>query len=174
MPDHDEPPHVPRTEETEAPGEGGGLPRTLSVAGLVLSRTPGPAHLACWTGSRPEPEGGGSAAISVVTEPPAPPDEATLRLAHEVVGRFDALVAEARRYCRTRLGEERFGLTAEEIGLLDLPDLPLAGPEATVWGGRSWAVLFTESRFRLADPYGILVTFDGTSPVDVEGVDDTE
>ncbi|MFJ5097218.1 hypothetical protein [Streptomyces sp. NPDC088557] len=174
MTDHEEPPHAPRTEETEAPGGGGALPGALRVAGLVLSRTPSPPHLACWTGSRPESTGGGPAAISVMTEPPAPPGEATLRLAHDVVDRFDALVAEARRYCRTRLGEERFGLTAEEVALLDLPDLPLGGPEATVWADGSWAVLFTESRFRLGDPYGILVTFDGTSPVDVEGVGDEE
>ncbi|MFJ9433985.1 hypothetical protein ACIRQY_30625 [Streptomyces sp. NPDC101490] len=174
MPDHDEPPRAARTEETRTPGAAGGLPRALRVAGLVLSRTPSPPDLACWTGSRPEPTGGGSAVVSVVTEPAAPPDEATLRLAHDVVDRFDALIAEARRYCRTRLREERFGLTAEEVGLLDLPDLPLAGPEATVWADGSWAVLFTESRFRLGDPYGILVTFDGASPVDVEGVDDAE
>ncbi|MFB7532744.1 hypothetical protein ACFC0C_31940 [Streptomyces sp. NPDC056178] len=107
-----------------------------------------------------------------MTEPPAPPQSATLRLAHDVVSRFDAFVAQAVEYCRIRLREEHFGLTAEELDLLDLPEPPLGVPEATVWADQSWAVRFAESGLRMGDPYGILVTFDGTRPVDVQGIDD--
>lgn len=56
--------------------------------------------------------------------------------------------------------------------MLKLPELPLAAPEAIVWADRTWAIRFAESGLRIADPYGILVTFDGTRPVDIEGLDD--
>ena len=106
--------------------------------------------------------------ISLVTEPAAPPDEGTLQLVHDVASRFDVFVDRAVGYCRARLRERRFDLTSEELSWLDLPELPLAVPVAVVWADQSWAIRFTESRFRLADPYGILVTFNGTQPIDVE------
>ncbi|MER6528156.1 hypothetical protein [Streptomyces sp. NPDC001508] len=109
--------------------------------------------------------------MSLVIEPAAPPEEATLHFAHDVVSRFDVFVEQALEYCRTRLREPRFELTPEELSWLDLPELPLAVPDATVWADRTWAIRFAESRLRLADPYGILVTFNGTQPVDVEGLD---
>ncbi|WP_218172429.1 hypothetical protein OH786_36260 (plasmid) [Streptomyces atratus] len=90
------------------------------------------------------------------------------------MSRFDVFVEQALEYCRTRLRERHFELTAEELSWLDLPELPLAVPEATVWADQTWAVRFAESRFRLADPYGILVTFDGAQPVDVQGLDDEQ
>ncbi|MFE7467994.1 hypothetical protein ACFU6R_28320 [Streptomyces sp. NPDC057499] len=154
------------------PGVGVDLPATLRIAGLAWERTESPPSLACWTGSFPEPAGGNAVDISLVMEPAAPPEEVTLQLAHDVVSRFDVFVDRAARYCRTRLRERHFGLTAEELSWLDLPELPLAAPEAVVWADRTWAIRFTESRFRLAEPYGILVTFNGTQPVDVEGIED--
>ncbi|MFD8319032.1 hypothetical protein [Kitasatospora purpeofusca] len=150
------------------------LPATLRIAGLVLERTQSPASLACWTGSFPESAGGEAAVVSLVIEPAAPPEEAVLRLALDVVSNFDVLVDRAVRYCRTRLGERHFELAPEELSWLDLPELPLAGPEVVVWADRTWAIRFTESRFRLADPFGILVTFDGTRPVDVQGPEDEQ
>ncbi|MFJ9681876.1 hypothetical protein ACIRP2_28055 [Streptomyces sp. NPDC101194] len=154
------------------PGVDAELPATLHIAGLTLTRVQSPPSLACWTGCFPAPAGTTPTEVSLVTEPPIPPQSAILRLAHDVVSRFDAFVAQAVEYCRIRLREEHFGLTAEELGLLDLPEPPLGVPEATVWTDRSWAVRFAESRLRMGDPYGILVTFDGTRPVDVEGIDD--
>ncbi|MFE6750625.1 hypothetical protein ACFVGM_32565 [Kitasatospora purpeofusca] len=150
------------------------LPATLRIAGLVLERTESPPSLACWTGRFPESAGGDAAVVSLVIEPAAPPDDVVLQLVLDVVSDFDVLVDRAARYCRTRLGERHFGLTSEELGWLDLPELPLAGPEAVVWADRTWAIRFTESRFRLADPFGILVTFNGTRPVDVQGLDDEQ
>ncbi|MFJ5720973.1 hypothetical protein [Streptomyces sp. NPDC093149] len=154
------------------PGADAELPATLYIAGLALRRVEGPPPLACWTGCFPAPAGADRASVSLVTEPPALPQPATLRLAHDVVSRFDAFVARAMEYCRIRLREEHFGLTAEELDLLDLPEPPLGVPEATVWADQSWAVRFAESGLRMGDPYGILVTFDGTRPVDVQGIDD--
>ncbi|MFB6943807.1 MULTISPECIES: hypothetical protein [unclassified Streptomyces] len=154
------------------PGADAQLPATLHIAGLALRRVEGPPSLACWTGCFPTPAAADPACVSLVTEPPTPPQSATLRLAHDVVSRFDAFVAEAVEYCRIRLREEHFGLTAEELDLLDLPEPPLGVPEATVWADQSWAVRFAETGLRMGDPYGILVTFDGTRPVDVQGIDD--
>ncbi|MFJ4091788.1 hypothetical protein ACIPYS_09410 [Kitasatospora sp. NPDC089913] len=156
----------------EEPGVDPQLPSTVSIAGVVLSRTESPPSLACWSGFFPGPMGAAEIGTSLVIEPAAPPDEATLRFAHDIVTQFDVFVDRASEYCRTRLREARFGLTTEELSWLDRPELPLAGPEATVWADRTWAIRFTESRLRLADPYGILVTFDGRRPVDVEGLDD--
>ncbi|MFF5931989.1 hypothetical protein [Streptomyces hydrogenans] len=155
-------------------GNGVDLPATLRVAGLALKRTESPPSLACWTGCFLEPTEGTTVSISLVTEPAAPPDEGTLQLVHDVASRFDVFVDRAVGYCRARLRERRFDLTSEELSWLDLPELPLAVPEAVVWADQSWAIRFTESRFRLADPYGILVTFNGTQPIDVECVEDEQ
>ncbi|MFB7915517.1 hypothetical protein [Streptomyces sp. NPDC056061] len=156
-------------------GEPGGdaeLPATLHIAGIALSRVAGPPSLTCWTGCFPAPAGTAPGVVNLVIEPPAPPLSATLRRAHDVVSRFDAFVDRAVEYCRTRLREEHFGLTAEECDLLDRPEPPLGAPEATVWADGSWAIRFAESGLRMGDPHGILVTFDGTRPVDVQGIDD--
>ncbi|MGY3680374.1 hypothetical protein [Streptomyces sp. TE33382] len=169
MSDNAVPPGGPGTEKGS---EGAELPAVLRIAGLALERTESPASLACWTGCFPAPAGAEPAGVSLVMEPAAPPDESALRLAHDVVSRFDVLVGRAEEYCRTRLREPQFALTAEELGWLDLSELPLAVPEATVWADRTWAIRFAESRFRLAEPHGILVTFEGTRPVDVQGLDD--
>ncbi|MEV0191062.1 hypothetical protein AB0I39_21285 [Kitasatospora purpeofusca] len=159
----------------EEPGIEAELPATVRVAGVVLTRVESPPSLACWTGCFPEPTGAAAgAALSLVIEPAAPPHEAVLHVAHDVVSRFDVLVDQALEYCRTRLREPHFELAPEELSWLDRPELPLAAPEATVWADRSWAIRFTESRLRLADPHGILVTFDGRQPVDVEGLDDEQ
>ena len=166
MSDDGEPPSIS--------GIGVDLPATLHIAGLALRRTESPPSLACWTGCFPESAGGNAPVISLVIEPAAPPEEVTIQLAHDVVSRFDVFVGQALRYCRTRLREWHFELTPEELSWLDLPELPLAVPEAVVWADQTWAIRFTESRLRLADPYGILVTFNGTQPVDVQGLDDEQ
>ncbi|MFG3531785.1 hypothetical protein ACGF8B_34375 [Streptomyces sp. NPDC047917] len=164
----------PRGSGTEVPGVDSQLPATLHIAGLALSRTESPPQLACWTGCFADAAGENQVAVSLVTEPAAPPDESALRLAHDVVSRFDVFVDQALEYCRTRLRERHFGLTADELSQLDLAELPIAAPEATVWADQTWAIRFTESRLRLADPHGILVTFDGTRPVDLQGLTDEQ
>ncbi|MFF1648872.1 hypothetical protein [Streptomyces sp. NPDC058240] len=158
----------------EAPDVDTELPATLHIAGLALIRTESPPSMACWTGYFPVPTGADPAGMSLVIEPAAPPEDSTLRLAHDVVSRFDVFVDQALEYCRTRLRERHFELTTEELSWLDLPELPLALPEATVWADQTWAIRFAGSRFRLADPYGILVTFDGTQPVDIQSLDDEQ
>ncbi|WP_159394287.1 hypothetical protein [Streptomyces sp. NRRL S-495] len=160
---------IPSTADTDVD-----LPATLRIAGLALERTESPASLACWTGCFPESAGGNAAVVSLVIEPAAPPEEVALQLVLDVVSNFDVFVDRAVRYCRTRLRERHFELTPEELSWLDLPELPLAGPEVVVWADRTWAIRFTESRFRLADPFGILVTFNGTQPVDVQGPKDEQ
>ncbi|MDK0517905.1 hypothetical protein [Streptomyces sp. ML-6] len=162
----------PNDRDSEKPGSGAELPATLHIAGLALSLVESPPSLACWSGGFPVPTGADPVGVSLVIEPSAPPPPATLRRAHDVVSRFDILVARAEEYCRTRLREEQYGLTAEELDRLDLPEPPWGLPEATVWTDRSWMIRFAESGLRMGDPYGILVTFDGTRPVDVQGTDD--
>ncbi|MFD3482215.1 hypothetical protein [Streptomyces sp. NPDC058665] len=169
MSDSGAPPSSSGTEEPRVDAE---LPETVRIAGVVLRRVESPPSLACWAGDFMEPAGAVETGISLVIEPAAPPEEATLQFAHDIVSRFDVFADQALEYCRTRLRESHFGLTTEELAWLDLPELPLAVPEAIVWADRTWAIRFTESRLRLADPYGVLVTFDGTRPVDVEGIDD--
>ncbi|MFF9347239.1 hypothetical protein [Streptomyces sp. NPDC014734] len=164
----------PSGSTTEKPGVDAELPTVLDIAGLALTRRDSPPSLACWTGGFPVPPGADPVEVSLVIEPPAPPDETTLWLARDVVSRFDVFVDRALEYCRTRLREEHFGLTAEELNRLDLPEPPLGMPGATVWADRTWAIHFAESGLCMGDPYGILVTFDGTRPVDVQGVDDEQ
>lgn len=164
----------PSSSGAEEPGVDAKLPATVRIGGVVLRRVDSPDSLACWTGCFPEPADAGETGMSLVIEPAAPPEEATLHFAQDVVSRFDVFVGQALEYCRTRLREPHFGLTPEEPSWLDLPELPLAVPDATVWADRTWAIRFAESRLRMADPYGILVTFNGTQPVDVEGLDDEQ
>ncbi|WP_405643066.1 hypothetical protein [Streptomyces uncialis] len=164
----------PRVRGAGEPGTCTELPSTLHIAGVELSRTQSPPSLACWSGYLPGLPGSEPAGLNVVIEPAAPPDCATLRLAHDVASRFDELVDRAREYCRTRLREPGFGLTAGELGQLDLPTLPLAAPEATVWDEGGWAVRFAECGLGTADPYGVLVTFDGTRPVDLQVLDGSD
>ncbi|TXL88116.1 hypothetical protein [Streptomyces sp. IB2014 016-6] len=101
-----------------------------------------------------------------------------LRLAGEILERAaghhgcDDLLADCAGAIE-EFRESRFGLTTEELGWLNHPELPLAVPQAVVWADRTWAIRFAESRLRPADPYGILV-INGTRPVDVEGLDDEE
>ncbi|MCX4849665.1 hypothetical protein [Streptomyces sp. NBC_00893] len=165
---------APRGSGTEVPSVESQLPTTLHVAGLALSRMASPPSSACWTGYFAESAGADQVAMSLVIEPAAPPDESTLRLAHDVVSRFGVFVDQALEYCRTRLRERRFELTTDELNWLDLPELPIAAPEATVWADQTWAIRFTQSRLRLADPYGILVTFNRTQPVDLQGLTDEQ
>ncbi|MEU2129395.1 hypothetical protein [Streptomyces sp. NPDC018352] len=171
MSDNGAPPSGSDTEESGANAE---LPAVLHIAGLALSRVESPPSLACWTGYLPNPAGTDPVATSLLIEPAAPPDEATLQIAHDVVSSLDVFVDLALGYCRTRLRERHFELTTEELSWLDLPQLPLGAPEVTVWADQTWAIRFTESRLRLADPHGILVTFNGTQPADVQGIDDEQ
>lgn len=147
------------------------MPPVLRVGGLELTRTQSPPSLACWTGYLPGSADADAVAVSVVVEPAAPPGEGTLLLVRDVVGDFEVFVSAALEYCRVRLRETGYELTAEELGLLELPELPLAAPEATVWADGTWALRFAECGLRLGDPYGVLVTFDGRRPVDLHGVD---
>ncbi|MFB8033763.1 hypothetical protein ACFC5Z_12520 [Streptomyces sp. NPDC056004] len=171
MSDNGAPPSGSGTEESGANAE---LPAVLHIAGLALSRVESPPSLACWTGYFPNPAGTDPVATSLLIEPAAPPDEVTLQIAHDVVSSLDVFVDQALGYCRTRLRERHFELTTEELSWLDLPQLPLGAPEVTVWADQTWAIRFTESRLRLADPHGILVTFNGTQPADVQGIDDEQ
>ncbi|MFE3247196.1 hypothetical protein [Streptomyces sp. NPDC059209] len=171
MSDSGAPPSGPGLGE---PGVDAEPPATVSIAGVELTRVESPPSLACWSGCLPESASTAGAGMSLLIEPAAPPDEAVLRFAHDVVSRFDVFVGRALEYCRTRLREACFELTTGELDLLNLPELPLAAPEAIVWADRTWAIRFAESGLRMADPYGILVTFNGTLPVDVEGLDDEQ
>lgn len=96
----------------------------MRIAGVVLRRVESPPSLACWAGDFPEPAGAVETGISLVIEPAAPPEEATLHFAHDIVSRFDVFADQALEYCRTRLRESHFELTAEELAWLDLPELP--------------------------------------------------
>ncbi|MFE7505920.1 hypothetical protein [Promicromonospora sp. NPDC057488] len=138
------------------------IPDRLDIAGTTFTRIESPEGIACWSADadhRP---------VSVLTEPAAAPDQETLDLAAAVLGRFDELADLAVAYLRERLREPELGLSADELATLDAAEPPAAEPGAVVWADGTWLLRFTESRLRLADPYGIGVLFEGTTPSGIE------
>ncbi|WP_051433119.1 hypothetical protein [Promicromonospora kroppenstedtii] len=138
------------------------IPDRLEIAGTTFTRVESPESIACWSADadhRP---------VSVLTEPAAAPDRATLDLATVVLGRFDELADLAVAYLRERLREPELGLSAPELAMLDAAEPSAAEPDAVVWADGTWMLRFAESRLRMADPYGIGVLFEGTTPSGIE------
>lgn len=145
------------------------LPTRLDVPGAEFVRIDAPEPIACWNASI-EPAGDGRLrSVSVIMDPVGRPGEDVLRLAGVVVARFDEFTGAAAEYLRQRLREPEYGLSGAELLELQRAEPPFGAPEAVLWSDGSWMLRFAESRLALADPYGIGVLFEGTSPC---GVDD--
>lgn len=112
--------------------------------------------------------------MSIVVEPAAPPGQRVLQHAAVVVARFDEFSDLASVYLQQRLGEPQFGLTEVELLALHGAEPPFGEPEAVIWGEGSWMLRFAESSLDLADPYGIGVLFDGTTPCGIEDLSDAD
>lgn len=150
------------------------LPTRLDVSGAEFVRIDAPEPIACWTASI-EPAGDGRLrSVSVIMDPVARPGEDVLQLAGVVVARFDELAGAAAEYLQQRLREAEYGLSGAELLELQRAEPPFGEPEAVLWSDGSWMLRFTESRLALADPYGIGVLFEGTSPCAVEDFSDVD
>ncbi len=112
--------------------------------------------------------------MSIVIDPAAPPGHSELELAAVVVTRFDEFADLAAGYLQQRLDEPRFGLTDAELLALQSTEPPFDEPEAVIWADGSWMLRFAESRLEMADPYGIGVLFEGTSPCGIEDLSDAD
>lgn len=112
--------------------------------------------------------------MSIVIDPAAPPGESVLQLAAVVVDRFDEFTDAAAGYLQQRLDEPQFGLSETELQALQGAEPPFGGPEAVIWADGSWMLRFAESRLEMADPYGIGVLFEGTTPSGVEDLSDVD
>lgn len=144
------------------------IPALLEIAGTTFTRIESPENIACWSADADPANPGDHRPVSVLTEPAAAPDQATLELAATVLARFDELADLSVTYLRERLREPELGLSADELATLDAAEPPAAEPEAVVWADGTWLLRFAESRLRLADPYGIGVLFEGTTPSGIE------
>ncbi|MBN5030695.1 hypothetical protein JY419_14805 [Stenotrophomonas maltophilia] len=52
---------------------------------------------------------------------------------------------------------------------------PLASaPELTFWERERWSILFAEGRLTICQPYGVLVDFNGSTPVGYQDLSDAE
>lgn len=112
--------------------------------------------------------------MSIVVDPAAAPGQRVLQLTAAVVTRFDEFTDRAADYLQQRLDEPRFGLSDVELAALHAAEPPFGEPEAVIWDEDSWMLRFAESSLELADPYGIGVLFDGTSPCGVEDLSDAD
>lgn len=112
--------------------------------------------------------------MSIVVDPAALPAQRVLQLAAVVVARFDEFTDLASVYLQQRLDEPQFGLKEVELLALQGAEPPFGEPEAVIWADGSWMLRFAESRLELADPYGIGVLFDGTSPCGIEDLSDAD
>jgi hypothetical protein len=86
-----------------------------------------------------------------------------------VVTDLDRYLAAAVDFVAARLATDPafFGVDAapDRLGL-DLPEV--------TFNDSGWMVRFAEAPYPIADPYGLMVEFDGDTPTDVEGTADAE
>ena len=148
------------------------IPPHFDIAGTSFTRIDSPDSIACWTASLDSADGPRS--VSIVIDPAAPPGESELQLAAVVVDRFDEFTDVAAGYLQQRLDEPQFGLSEAELQALQGAEPPFGEPEAVIWADGSWMLRFAESRLEMADPYGIGVLFDGTTPSGVEDLSDVD
>lgn len=145
------------------------LPEHMVIGGATFSRVDSDDAIACWASTLDaEPRGGATRSVFLLVEPAAAPEPAQLVLAGTVVSRFGDLAELAAQYLRHRLREPEFGLPPAELSTLDASEAPFGEPEAVVWADGTWLLRFTESSLAMADPFGVGVVFEGTTPKDVE------
>ncbi|MGS2810653.1 hypothetical protein [Nocardia sp. MW-W600-9] len=148
------------------------LPEAVEVDGTTFDRVDAPEGIACWTAcldDRAE-----TIAVSLMIEPAAAPGDAAVRAAALVLTEIDRLVAAGAHFLREQLRSPEHELTREESALLEREVLPFAGAEIVVWADGTWMLRFAESPLRMADPFGIGVTFDGDVPRAVEDLSSAE
>lgn len=150
------------------------IPPQLDIAGTAFARIDSPESIACWTAIRGDTGGDSPRSVSIVIDPAASPGQRLLQLAAVVVERFDELTDRAAAYLQQRLDEPQFGLSDVELSALHAAEPPFGEPEAVIWDEDSWMLRFAESSLELADPYGIGVLFEGTSPCGIEDLSDAD
>lgn len=150
------------------------IPTHLNIAGTEFARIDSPDSIACWTATLDSAGGDDDRSVSIVIEPAASPEQGVLQLAAVVVARFDEFTDLAAEYLQQRLGEPEYRLSDVELLALQGAEPPFGEPEAVIWADGSWMLRFAESRLEIADPYGIGVLFDGTSPCAIEDLSDAD
>jgi len=88
-------------------------------------------------------------------------------LINAVVADVDRYLSAAYEFVERRLREDPayFGVTAvSEPPALDLPEV--------TFSDAGWLVRFAAAPFPIADPYGLLVEFEGDTPTQVDGTAD--
>ncbi|WP_395244947.1 hypothetical protein ACGGZK_03875 [Agromyces sp. MMS24-K17] len=145
------------------------LPEHVVIGGTTFSRVESDDSIACWASILDD-----TRSVFLLVEPAAVPGPAQLRLAGTVVSRFGELAEVAAEYLRHRLREPRFDLPPAELSALDAPEAPFSEPEAVVWADGTWLLRFTESSLLMADPFGVGVVFEGTTPRNVEDLSDAD
>ena len=129
---------------------------------------PAPDGLSCWRLPNPPSSTlfGCPVDVTVLLELLELPD-ADYALVNAVVSDVDRYLAAAVEFVSRRCKDDPafFGLTEPpaELGL-DLPEV--------TFSDSGWLVRFAQAPFPIADPYGLLVEFEGDTPTDIEGTAD--
>jgi hypothetical protein len=131
---------------------------------------PAPDGLRCWRLPNPPSSTlyGCPVDVTVLLELLELPD-ADFVLINTVVADVDRYLTAAAEFVEQRLRDDPafFGLTEPPAA----PGLDL--PEVT-FSDAGWLVRFAEAPYPIADPYGLLVEFEGETPVLVDGTADAE
>lgn len=131
---------------------------------------PAPDGLSCWRLPNPPSSAlfGCPVDVTVLLELLELPD-ADFVLINTVIADVDRYLAVAVEFVEQRLRDDPafFGLTEPPA------DLGLHLPEVT-FSDAGWLVRFAEAPYPIADPYGLLVEFEGETPVLVDGTADAE
>jgi hypothetical protein len=107
------------------------------------------------------------------------PPQAEFALAQRAVENAQQFILRATEFVRRILREspERCGLTQNEANtLLELPtdEFPLDEPSFIVHSSNTWNIHFQEGRLPICAPYGLIVYFEGSEPVQLEDISEAE
>lgn len=150
------------------------LPESVVVGAATFSRVDSDDSFSCWTSTIDVEGVGDSRPVSLVIEPAAVPESAVRELAATVMDRFGEFTAVAADYLRQQLRGPQFGLRPSELAELDATEPPFGESEAVIWADGTWLLRFAESSLEMADPFGIGVLFEGTTPYAVEDLSGAE
>jgi hypothetical protein len=136
----------------------------------------------CWALERecpdpwsPDPQ----LSIQVMTNGPDLANEANLTLVRTVAKAPERFIEAAILFVRTMLQRSPNTLgvgRAEAEVMLALPvaEFPLGGPSLVFYSEEIWCVHFTEGRFPICDPFGLIVNFRGQAAIGIEDISEGE
>ncbi|CCH27896.1 hypothetical protein ABZ816_06495 [Actinosynnema sp. NPDC047251] len=138
----------------------------------------GPDDLSMWTVLEPPRSAlyGAPVDAHIMLEGTDDPAGADLEFVAAVLADVDAHIEAALRFAHARLLEDPAFFEWEDAGPhreFDAATFPLGDPQFNFYSD-GWLLRFAEGGFPICEPYGLAVSFDRHTPIQVEGLADSE